>query len=240
MQKITLGLGEKTTLSLKDGIGKDAKLKEVFKDGPGRWGSTGSPVIVCSEDLEGETIEIVGSSIGKAVVFNRRDVDMTTDRAIASKMAGADFMRQLEDQHAVSFEVEVVATKPEPGTPPPSPLATSQQFDGLLPVNEMQDGPSEATPYGMDQDNKPIAPHPGMVGPDTSSVARASENAEVKSPAEKAAEASGQAAPKRASSKSGKKTSRKKAGKKGSAAAGSATKTTAEAAAATGSKSAEG
>jgi hypothetical protein len=223
-EQVKLELGESTTLSAKDGIKSDDN--RLSKDGTGKWGSTNSAAVIKSDDLTKDSVEVVGASIGKSLVFYRQDAVLTPEETLATSLgAGApDAKRQIEDQYAVAFEVEVVA-KPEKvagkaadgksgksaaaavaGANPP--LASSNKFDGRLPMNEAQEEPSEKTPYGMDQDNKPVAPFPGMVNPqDDSSVARQSETAESGKPSEPAAS-------NKNASKSSTKSSTKRASKK--------------------------
>jgi len=217
-EKIVLVLGESTTLSAKAGIQSDDN--RLSKDSKGNWGSTGSCAVIDSDDLEGESVKIVGASIGKCVIFFRQNEQLTPEEAIVTSLGGgaADKLREIQDKYAVAFEVEVVAKKD--AAKPVSPLGSSSQYDGLLPMNESQEEPSERTPYGMDAENKPVAPHPGMVGPDTSSIARQSEDAVVTGspvapPAKKEKVASKPAAAKSAASKTAaKKTGNKTAAKK--------------------------
>lgn len=184
-EKITLALGESVKLSAKDGIKADDN--QLSKDKTGKWGTTGSAAVITSKDLESDSVEVTGSSIGKVLVFYRQPVQLGAIEALTAQSAGPDHMRAIEDDHAIAFEVEVVAKKDEKGNAVPvTPLTdNSQKFDGRLPMKESQEGPSEKTPYGMDQENKPVAPFPGMVLPhDDSSVARQSETAEAKKPGE--------------------------------------------------------
>ncbi len=210
-EKVKLELGDSMKLSAKDGIKSDDN--RLSKDATGRWGSTSSAVVIKSDDLQKEEVEIVGASIGKALVFFRQDVVLTPEETLATSLgAGApDAKRQIEDQYAVAFDVEVVAkakeSAPKAGQKVTAagaaaaanqPLTSSNKFNGLLPMDESQEEPSERTPYGMDQENKPVAPFPGMVNPnDDSTVARQSENAVAGQPSESASAES----PKKSSTK---------------------------------------
>jgi hypothetical protein len=214
-ERVKLELGESMKLSAKDGIKSDDN--RLSKDAKGRWGSTSSAVVIKSDDLEKDVVEIVGASIGKSLVFYRQDTKLTSDEAISTSLgAGApDAKRQIEDQYAIGFEVEVVAKEVKPAAAGKAklqgaaaaaaaagqPLGSSKDLDGRLPMNEVQEEPSEKAPYGLDQQNKPVAPVGSMVNPDQSNVARQSEGAE-----------SAKAAGKTASSRKG---GSKKAAKKG-------------------------
>ena len=215
-EKLKLELGESTKLSAKDAIKSDEN--RLSKDAPGKWGSTSSAVVIKSDDLTKDTVEVVAASIGKALVYYRQDTQLTTEETLSTSLgAGApDAKRALDDKFAVGFEVEVVAKaeakKPAAPTTKSAaaaaavgnrpPLDSSKKFSNRLPMDEPQDEPSEKTPYGMDQLNRPVAPTPGMVNPnDDSSVARASsETSESEKPSETSA-ASKKAATKKASKK---------------------------------------
>lgn len=190
-ERVVLVLGETVKLSAKDLIKSDDN--RLSKDVKGKWGSTSSAAVLTSDDLTKEEVTVVGSSIGKSLVFYRQDVVLTEAETIASSVgAGApDSKREIEDKYAIAFEVEVVAPKKDSSkaksgsaaasaaTAAAPGLASSNKFDGRLPMNEVQEEPSEKTPYGTDQEGKPVAPFPGMVSPtDDSSVARQSETAE--------------------------------------------------------------
>lgn len=197
-EKVKLELGQTMKLTAKDGIKSDDN--RLSKDAIGRWGSTHSAVVIKSDDLTKDEVEIVGASIGRALVYYRQDVAMTSEETLATSLgAGApDAKRQLEEQFAIAFDVEVVAKAKEDmakvgktlkgaaaAAAAHPPLTGSNKFNGLLPTDDVQEGPSEKTPYGMDQENKPVAPFPGMVNPDdNSTVARQSEDAEAGKPAE--------------------------------------------------------
>lgn len=216
-EKVRLELGDSATLSAKELIKSDDN--RLSKDAVGRWGSTNSAVVIKSDDLNKETVEIVGASIGKALVYYRQETALTTEETLATSLgAGApDSRRKIDDQFAIAFDVEVVAKAKEPksgsgqkrkGAAANPSLTSSNRFDGRLPMNEVQEEPSEKTPYGMDQQNKPVAPFPGMVNPhDDSTVARQSETAESGQPPETDKTASSPASSKASSKKAAKKKS---------------------------------
>jgi hypothetical protein len=183
MEKIVLELGEETTL-------KATKTG----DETARFHVTGGAAV--GEVEEGsKTLKLVGAQLGRTVVSYGADLDATT--SAEDKFSGR--ARATEQSHD-RWDIEVVA-KGKKTSEGESPFASSNVHEGLLPMSEVQEGPSEKTPYGMDQENKPVAPHPSMTaGADTSNVARATEDAE----------ATGPTSPARTTTKAKRKTASKK------------------------------
>jgi hypothetical protein len=177
----TLELGATLALSAAEAIADPNNDIETGR--PALWSTTGNAVILATEDRTGDTMNVVGSSIGKSRVSYAQKVDISADDAMAAAFAGAKYTDEVHSRHAVYWDIEVIpvggaATQAAQAA---AAAGSSLKFDGLLPMTEPQEGPSEKTPYGMDQENKPVAPFPGMVNPnDDSSVARQSEDAVAK------------------------------------------------------------
>lgn len=188
-EQITLELGEEQTLS----IPKKNRV-EAWEEHYCRWHTTGGAAIAQSDLEDDKTLKIVGASIGKTLISYGPDKSeaMTGEE----KFTGAT-RRDLKN---MKWEVTVVAKKDEKAAVPDSPLASSSQYDGLLPMNERQEEPSEKTPYGSDQNDLPVAPTPSMSDTEGSNVARQSEDAEIGDTAEEASRSA-----KKSTSKSTKK-----------------------------------
>lgn len=165
VERIVIGLGEKVTLKSKDLLKGNKALADRLKDENCYWHlSTGSVVVAASDQDFDEKVELVGAHTGRALVSFGPHL---ADRDVGDRMRFAD---SASLDH-VSVEVEVVDKKKEEAEAE-SPLATSSVHADKLPMDEVQEEPSAATPYGMDQENKPVAPHPSMSAGDDSSVAR--------------------------------------------------------------------
>jgi hypothetical protein len=191
---------EKECLCLEVGERAKLPLPKGSKLSGGEWQTTGSAAVIDSEDLTNPSADVVGASVGKINAYYKTPVDVTTQEAIASHLIPGR-MAQLEQANTFTVEVEVVQKKNKETGLPESPLQSSSIHEGLLPMSEVQEKPSANTPYGMDQENKPVAPHPSMTaGDNANNVARASEDAE----------ATGPQAPKSASAKKSRKKSAKK------------------------------
>jgi|SRR5580765_1938217 len=187
-EPIVLELGATTSLSAADAIADPNN--DIEAGAPAKWTTTNACAVITTEDHTGDTVEVVGSSVGRTRVSYAQKVDISADDAIAAAFAGAKYTDDVHDRHSVYFDVDVVPVGAAHEQLKKAAFMSSQKFDGLLPLNEVQEGPSEKTPYGMDQENKPVAPFPGMVSPfDDSSVARASEDAVANSSPEGIAKA---------------------------------------------------
>jgi hypothetical protein len=204
-ESIRIEVGEKATLKPSGKVKGEGNRFHIP--------ASGSAVV---ETKEGESPEdassvvVVGAAVGRArFSFGPDHGVVLTD---AERMRGVGATERTHD----IFDVEVV---PKGGklSVPAGPLASSNIHEGLLPMSETQEGPSEATPYGMDQENKPVSPHPSMtVGDkDFGNVARVAEDAEAtgpQSPEEKAKKTTGKGA-KKGATKGAKKGASKSATK---------------------------
>jgi hypothetical protein len=172
-----LKLGEKVTLTATPGGGQGSAIKAGE---PGQWQSSSNALIIDSEDLTGDSVEVLGAAIGRGVVNYRQLQPPTPELVGAASLfhPGSEQRVALDHSFGVGYEIEVV----EDPDADPAETAAVHPFDGLIPVTESQEEPSEKTPYGMGLNDKPVAPYPGMVDPrDYSSVARQSEDAVAKS-----------------------------------------------------------
>jgi hypothetical protein len=206
--KITIEVGEKVTLKPSGKVkGDDCHFHPL---------SGGALVTRSDEDIrEKATLEVTGYAVGREKVSYGPDLSETL--TAEQRMSGRG--RATARTHDI-FVVDVVA-KGEKGKRAQAQKrvnaaaagaevvgGSSSQHDGLLPMNEVQEAPSQNSPYGLDQENKPVAPHPSMTAGDAdfSNVARASETAEATGPQAPAApskrRASGKRSSKKASSKS--------------------------------------
>lgn len=188
MQRIELELGEETTIAA-EGV-----------EGEGnRWHVTGNGVVfdsVGADDgdvMNDTSLKVVAAQVGVTLLSFGPDVGVVaTDR---ERFQG--YRERPGEFFKARIEVVPVGAKGKAASQPASPLATSAMFNGLLPLNEVQERPSEKTPYGMDQFDTPVAPAPVFMageGENPATMARASEDAEAtgpQSPAERAAEAEG-------------------------------------------------
>jgi hypothetical protein len=164
-EPITLGLGETLEFTI-----KDSERLPGWKDTDCRFHITGNAVVT-GDDLEGDKgITVVAAQIGRSLISY--GPDKGAEMSPEQKFSGAR-PRELRN---LSWEVTVVDKRKEAAAPD-NPLASSSQFNGQIPMEEVQEEPSEKTPYGIGQEGKPVAPHPGMAPADGSTIARQSENA---------------------------------------------------------------
>jgi len=161
-------------------LGEKVKLKGTDAEDGDRFHITGGAAIAdSSQDLAGKSIELVGAQLGRTHVSYGPDLSETLTGE--EKFAGRGATRSSHDE----WDIEVVpkgAKKEGTQAAPDSPLASSNVHEGLLPMSEVQEEPSEKTPYGMDQENKPVAPHPSMTAGGAHNVAKQSEDAEATGP----------------------------------------------------------
>ncbi len=197
-------MGERTTLKPSGKIkGKDCHFHPL---------GGGAVVVRSDKDIrERDSLEIVGAAVGRERVSFGPDLSQTL--TAEQRMSGQG---QATPRTHDIFIVEVVA-QGEKGKQARAQKrvnaaaagaevkgGSSSQHEGLLPMSEVQERPSQNSPYGLDQENKPVAPHPSMTAGDSdySNVARSSETAEATGP-------QAPATPKRKSRKGGAKKSRK-------------------------------
>jgi len=166
-ERIELELGEKSSISLPSGSNLEG----------GEWRTTGSAAVLDSEDLSGSSVEIVGASIGRVNAFYKSPLDLSREDAVAAKVIGGDHLQKLEEANTFTVEVEVVAKKDAKTVVPQG--ISSDVNAGLLPMDVRQAEPSEKTPYGMDQFDRPVAPTASMTAPGGTNIARESETAEA-------------------------------------------------------------
>jgi hypothetical protein len=171
METIKIKLGEEVTLKAKDVLKGNKKLTERLKDEDCRWHVAGGSIVALSDLEDDDTLKVRGSQVG------RSRLSYGPVRAEKQQSNRAQFMESsARDQ--VEFDVVVEEVRGDGGAAAAGADLSSQAANGLLPMDERQEEPSEKTPYGSDQENKPVAPTASMTAPDLSNVARQSEDAE--------------------------------------------------------------
>jgi hypothetical protein len=168
-----LKLGDTVSLSATAGGGQGGAIQAGE---PGQWQSSSNALIITTEDKTGESVEVLGAAIGRGVVNYRQQPALTQEQLNTAQLfhPGSDQRAILDNSFGVGYEIEVVLDPEDEVLSAP----VTNPFDGLIPVTESQEEPSEKTPYGMGLNDKPVAPYPGMVSPtDFSTVARQSEDA---------------------------------------------------------------
>lgn len=183
MQAIEVELGERVTLKVADALKRISnkrtaeRMQKQIDDEECVFHFTGSAAIPDSDIASEKEVSVVGSQVGRTLISFG---PTKANQPVAPGQQFGALSTPAEDQ--LSFEVTVVPKKETAGAGAGA-LISSEKFNGLLPMDEVQEAPSENTPYGIGIDGKPVAPHPSMVGPDDSSVARATEDAEATGPA---------------------------------------------------------
>src|SRR5262245_7447385 len=131
-----LALGATLSLTATPGNGQGEGIDTTK---PGKWSVSNGAVVITSEDLTGPTVEVVGAMLGHVHVSYQQPVVLTQDQLAAAQIygAGSDYMHGVEAACGLSYDIEVV---PEGSIdfPLSSPFASSEKFDGLIPMTEPQ------------------------------------------------------------------------------------------------------
>jgi hypothetical protein len=178
METITIKLGETTTLKAADVLKDKKKLAEKLEGADCRWHVAGGAVVAKSDLEDDDTLEIIGAQVGRSRISYGPSLH-EQELGNKERFAASAPTNQVEFDVVVEEVRETVA---------PTMGLDSSAANGLLPMDEVQEEASEKSPYGLDQDNKPVAPTASMSAPDLSNVARQSEDAEATGPQDEAKE----------------------------------------------------
>ncbi|HKS27824.1 MAG TPA: hypothetical protein VJS44_08395 [Pyrinomonadaceae bacterium] len=169
METVKIKLGESTTLKAQDVLKDKKSLAEKLKDMDCRWHVAGGAIVAVSDLEADDKLEVKAAQVGRSRI--------SYGPVLAEQELGSrERFAASQPSNQVEFDVVVEEVRESAATAATS--FDSRQAEELLPLDERQEEPSENTPYGMDQDSKPVAPTASMTAPDLSNVARASEDAE--------------------------------------------------------------